>query len=84
MADDIGTAWPVQSAAAPPFGDGTEFASRALDAWVYREDVRLDFSRPGKPTDNARLESFEGLLLAECLNAHIVECPEVPGETVPS
>jgi putative transposase len=38
--------------------NGTEFASRALDAWAYREDVRLDFSRPGKPTDNAHIESF--------------------------
>ena len=36
--------------------NGTEFASRALDAWAYREDVRLDFSRPGKPTDNAHIE----------------------------
>jgi transposase InsO family protein len=41
---------------------GTEFASRALDAWAYREDVRLDFSRPGKPTDNAHIESFNARL----------------------
>ena len=53
--------------------NGTEFASRALDAWAYREGVRLDFSRPGKPTDNAYVESFNARLRAECLNAHIFE-----------
>jgi putative transposase len=41
--------------------NGTEFASRALDAWAYQDDVRLDFSRPGKPTHNAHVfESLEG------------------------
>ena len=35
--------------------NGTEFASRALDAWAYREDLRLDSYRPGKPTDNAHI-----------------------------
>jgi putative transposase len=35
--------------------NGTEFASHALNAWVYRQDVRLDFSRPEIPTDNARI-----------------------------
>ena len=30
----------------------------------------LDFNRPGKPTDNAFIESFNGKLRAECLNAH--------------
>ncbi len=38
--------------------NGTEFASRALDAWAYREAMRLESSRPGKPTDNAHIESF--------------------------
>jgi putative transposase len=37
---------------------GTEFVSRDLDLWAYRRDVILDFSRPGKPTDNAFIESF--------------------------
>ncbi len=55
---------------------GTEFASRALDAWSYREDVRLDFSRPGKPTDNAHIESFNARLRAECLSAHVFESLE--------
>ena len=35
-----------------------EFASRALDAWAYRKGVTLDFSRPGKPTDNAVVVTF--------------------------
>jgi putative transposase len=49
---------------------GTEFVSRDLDLWAYQRDVTLDFSRPGKPTDNAFIESFNGKFRAECLNAH--------------
>ena len=49
---------------------GTEFVSRDLDLWAYQSDVTLDFSRPGKPTDNAFIESFNGKFRAECLNAH--------------
>jgi len=64
--------------------DGTEFASRALDAWACREDVRLDFSRPGKPTDNAHIESFNARLRAECLNAHVFESLEDAEETLTS
>src|SRR5260370_30776312 len=48
---------------------GTEFVSRDLDLWAYRRGVTLDFSRPGKPTDNAFIESFNGKFRAECLNA---------------
>lgn len=48
---------------------GTEFVSRALDLWAYARGVILDFSRSGKPTDNAFIESFNGKLRAECLNA---------------
>jgi putative transposase len=64
--------------------NGTEFASRALDAWAHREDVRLDFSRPGKPTDNAHIESFNARLRAECLNAHVFESLEDAEETLTS
>jgi putative transposase len=64
--------------------NGTEFASRAWDAWAYREDVRLDFSRPCKPTDNAHTESFNARLRAECLNAHILESREDAKETLTS
>ena len=49
---------------------GTEFVSRNLDLWAYAHGVTLDFSRPGKPTDNAFIEAFNGRFRAECLNAH--------------
>ncbi len=49
---------------------GSEFISRDLDLWAYQHDVTLDFSRPGKPRDNAFIESFNGKFRAECLNAH--------------
>jgi putative transposase len=64
--------------------NGTEFASRALDAWAYREDVRLDLRLPGKPTDNAHIESFNARLRAECLNAHIFESLEDAEQTLTS
>ena len=47
---------------------GSEFVSRDLDLWAYQNNVTLDFSRPGKPTDNAFIETFNGRLRAECLN----------------
>ena len=49
---------------------GSEFVSRDLDLWAYTHGVTLDFSRPGKPTDNAFIEAFNGRFRAECLNAH--------------
>jgi putative transposase len=49
---------------------GPEFISKDLDLWAYRRGVILDFSRPGKPTDNAFIESLNGKFRAECLNAH--------------
>ena len=49
---------------------GTEFVSRDLDLWAYQRGVTLDFSRPGKPTDNAFIESINGKFRAECLNQH--------------
>lgn len=50
--------------------NGPEFVSKVLDHWAYRNSVVLDFSRPGKPTDNAYVESFNGRLRDECLNTH--------------
>ncbi len=44
--------------------------SKVLDKWAYERGVEIDFSRPGKPTDNAKDESFNGRLREECLNAH--------------
>jgi putative transposase len=49
---------------------GTEFLSRDLDLRAYANDVTLDFSRPGNPTDNGFIEAFNSKLRAECLNAH--------------
>ena len=50
--------------------NGPEFAGKALDAWAYRRGVKLCFSRPGKPTDNAFCESFNGKLRDEFLATH--------------
>ena len=50
--------------------NGSEFISKALDQWAYENEVTLDFSRPGKPTDNAFIESFNGSFRDECLNVN--------------
>ena len=50
--------------------NGSEFSSQAMDLWAYNSGVRIAFSRPGKPTDNAFVESFNGTFRAECLDAH--------------
>ncbi len=50
--------------------NGSEFVSKNLDRWAYENDVVLDFSRPGKPTDNPFIESFNGSFRDECLNSH--------------
>jgi len=49
---------------------GPEFTSRVVDAWAYAHGVELDFIRPGKPVDNAFIESFNGKFRDECLNEH--------------
>lgn len=48
--------------------NGTEFISKSLDLWAYENNVTLDYSRPGKPTDNPFIESFNGSFRDECLN----------------
>lgn len=50
--------------------NGPEFVSRILDAWAYRNGVKLEFSRPGKPVDNTWIEAFNARLRAECLSAN--------------
>lgn len=50
--------------------NGPEFVSKELDLWAYAHKVTLDFSRPGKPTDNAYIESFNSWFRQECLNQH--------------
>jgi putative transposase len=47
-----------------------EFVSRALDAWAYAHGIDLHFIEPGKPNENAYIESFNGRLRDECLNEH--------------
>jgi putative transposase len=56
--------------------NGPEFVSKELDLWAYMKGVTLDFSRPGKPTDNAFIESFNGKFRAECLNANWFLSPD--------
>jgi putative transposase len=48
--------------------NGSEFVSKVLDKWAYENKVTMDFSRPGKPTDNAMIESFNTTFRNECLN----------------
>ena len=50
--------------------NGSEFSSQAMDLWAYQNGVRIAFSRLGKPTDNAFVESFNGTFRTECLDAH--------------
>ena len=52
--------------------NGSEFISQALDRWAYDHGVTLDFSRPGKPTDNPYIESFNGSFRDECLERALV------------
>ena len=56
--------------------NGSEFSGRMLDLWAYHHGVRIDFSRPGKPTDNCFVETFNGSLRDECLNVHWFESIE--------
>lgn len=49
---------------------GPEFTSLALDAWAHARGVKLAFIQPGKPTQNAYIESFNGRFRDECLNDH--------------
>ena len=51
--------------------NGSEFTSKALDAWAYAHGVKLDFIRSGKPVENAVIESFNGRFRDECLNANV-------------
>jgi putative transposase len=62
--------------------NGSEFASLQMDRWSYDNGVQIDFSRPGKPTDNAYIESFNGRLREECLNTHWFESLEDAKEKI--
>jgi transposase InsO family protein len=56
--------------------NGSEFSGRLMDLWAYHHGVQIDFSRPGKPTDNSFIESFNGSFRDECLNVHWFESLE--------
>ena len=51
--------------------NGSEFISREMDGWAYRNGVALDFIRPGRPVENCFIESFNGRLRDECLNVEV-------------
>lgn len=50
--------------------NGSEFTSRAFDAWAYSRGIRIDYIQPGKPVQNCFIESFNGTFRDECLNLH--------------
>lgn len=62
--------------------NGSEFSGRLLDLWAYHSKTRIDFSRPGKPTDNCYVETFNGSLRDECLNLHWFETMEDAKATI--
>jgi len=53
--------------------NGSEFSGRVFDLWAYHQKATIDFNRPGKPTDNCFIETFNGSLRDECLNVHWFE-----------
>ncbi len=59
---------------------GSQFTSKELDLWAYAKGITLDFSRPGKPTDNAYVESFNATVRLECLGQYwfLVQRNETP------
>lgn len=50
--------------------NGPEFTGKALDSFTFERNVKLDHIRPGKPVENAYIESFNGRFRDECLNEH--------------
>jgi putative transposase len=53
--------------------NGSEFSGRVFDLWAYHHKAAIDFNRPGKPTDNCFIETFNGSFRDECLNVHWFE-----------
>ena len=62
--------------------NGPEFTCNALKVWAENNGITLDPTRPGKPTDNGHIESFNGRLRDECLNQHIFESLEDAKEKI--
>ena len=69
----------LRKALGPPGGtvtdDGSEFTSRAFDAWAHARGVKLECVQPGEPARNRFVESFKGTLRDECLNLHWLLSP---------
>ena len=63
-------------------GDGSEFSGKALDAWAFEHGVEIEFTRPGKPTDNGHIESFNGKFRDECLNQYVFSSVHDARQTV--
>jgi len=53
--------------------NGPEFRSQDLDKWCYKKGIKLSYSRPGKPTDNCHIESFNGTFRYKCWNSNYFE-----------
>ena len=62
--------------------NGPEFTGKALDQWAHQNQVKLQFSRPGKPTDNAMIESFNAKVRVECLDQHWFEALDEAQEQI--
>ena len=62
--------------------NGPELISKALDEWANRNGVRLHFIEPGKPVQNAFVESFNGKFRDECLNEHWFTCLQDARRTI--
>jgi len=56
--------------------NGPEFISKALDRWAHQRGIIQHFNRPGKPVENAYIESFNGRVRDECLNLHWFPLPQ--------
>jgi putative transposase len=65
-----GVAAALRADASVRLDNGPEFTSRVLDQWAYWNGVVLDFTRPGKPTDNAIMEALNSRFRQECLKEH--------------
>jgi len=65
---DLVVRWCRQTPKRIQVDNGSEFISKALDLWTYENKVILDFSRPGKPTDNPYIDSLNGSFRDVCLN----------------
>lgn len=64
--------------------NGTEFTSIAMDRWQYKTKTDLKFIQPGKPIQNAFIESFNAIFRNECLNLHWFENLDVAKEIIES